>query len=482
MEWISRATEPVNAFVWGPVMLLLLLGAGLYFTVGTGFLQLRRLGTIFRKTFGTLGRATGGKDGITPFQAVSTALASTMGTGNIVGVATALTAGGPGAVFWMWISALLGMMTKYAEVVIALHTRQRNDKGQWAGGPMYAIRYGMGKRWGWLAALFCVFGMLASLGSGNMAQVNSMAGALENAFRIPPTATALLSLCAVGLVIFGGIRSIAQVAEKVIPFLSVVYTVGALAVIVFHYRHVGPALASIWEGAFGWRAAAGGALGYTLSQALRTGLSRGVFSNEAGLGSAPIAHAAAEVRDPVEQGFWGAVEVFADTIVVCTITALAILTAGLYAGPGSLNGAALTSASFATLFGPAGPVIVAVSVALFAYSSIIGWSYYGEKCCEYLFCRSHSKHSSSRAEKRRSSGKLPLFLYKFVFLCALWPGATGDITRVWNVADTFNGLMAVPNLVSLLALSGVVFRLTRQYLRGPEAAARPARAGRPRQK
>jgi AGCS family alanine or glycine:cation symporter len=446
--------EPVNAFVWGPVMLALLLGAGLYFSLGTGFLQIRRFGAIFRATFGSLFHVKqSGGGGITPFQAVSTALASTMGTGNIVGVATALVAGGPGAVFWMWVSALLGMMTKYAEVVLALRYRRRDREGQWAGGPMYTIRHGMGRRFGWLAAAFALFGILASFGSGNMAQVNSMAGALLDAFSIPPAATGLLSVVGVGLVIFGGISQIAKVSERLIPFLSIAYTAGALAVIVFHHRQLGAAFASIWGGAFGLNAAAGGALGYTLAQAVRIGLSRGVFSNEAGLGSAPIAHAAAEVKQPVEQGFWGAVEVFVDTIVSCTVTALAILCAGLYAGPDGPNGAVLTGATFATLFGGAGKGIVAVAVTLFAYSSILGWNYYGEKCCEYLFPR------------KANVGGTPRLLYRLLFLAALFFGATGGVTQVWTVADACNGLMAVPNLISLVWLSGTVFAETRGYFR-----------------
>ncbi len=431
-------------------LLILLIGVGAYFTLGTGFWQLRNLGRMFAMTFGRMfGKKTGG--GITPFQAMATALASTVGVGNIAGVASAITAGGPGAIFWMWVSSLLGMMTKYAEVLLSVRYRHRERDGMLVGGPMYVIERGMGKRWRWLAVLFCVFGTLASLGVGNITQVNTMADALRGDFSVPPVATGIVVVALAGFVMLGGIKSIAKVAEFLVPFMAGMYTLLCVMVLVICRENIIPALQSIVSEAFHPSAAIGGAAGFGVAQAIRMGVSRGVFSNEAGLGSSPIAHASAECDSPVEQGMWGAVEVFIDTIVMCTLTALAILCSGAYR-PGSavtLDGAPLTSEAFARALGPWGGAAVSVCTTLFALATILGWSFYGERCCAYLF-----------------RGKWVTKAYRCVYIFLLLPGAVLRVDLVWRLSDFLNSLMTAPNLVSLIALSGVVFRATRDYDRG----------------
>ena len=451
MDFIMAINDKVNAFVWGPIMLALLVGTGVYLSVRVGFIQVGKFGYMWKNTIGTL---FDGKhkdklvDGITPFQAVSTALASTVGTGNITGIATAITIGGPGAVFWMWISAFFGMVTKYSEILLALTFREKNAKGENVGGPMYYIENGLG--WKWLAVLFAIFAALASFGIGNMTQSNSIAQALEQTFSIPTWISGVIVAIVVAVVILGGIKSIASVNEKVVPFMAAFYIVCAVIVLIVNFQNIPHAFALIFENAFTLPSAAGGAAGYTIVMAMRYGFARGVFSNEAGLGSAPIAHAASSTQDPVEQGLWGIFEVFLDTIVICTLTALVVLTSGLWNTSG-LDGVPLSIAAFNQAIPHIGGYGVTIGMVLFATSTMFGWSYYGEKALEYLF-------------KSTSAGtiRVVIIVYRCLFVIAAVVGAIGGLKAVWAIADTLNGLMAIPNLIALLALSGVVIKTTKK--------------------
>lgn len=467
MDIIMQINSKVNNIVWGPVMLILLVGTGIYFSFRLKFLQVSKFGFIMRNTLGkALKRSDAkkaGKGAITPFQAMSTALAGTVGTGNIAGVATAIASGGPGAVFWMWLSAFFGMVTKYAEVALAVHYRKRNKEGEWSGGPMYYIKEGMGKGWGFLAALFALFAALASFGIGNMSQVNTIASSVQSVFgaggsvmflgrevSVVALVTGIVIAVITGIVIIGGIKRIGSVTEKLVPFMAVLYIVGSLALLALHVDKIPAAFSLIFSECFSFKAAAGGVGGYVIFSAMRYGVARGVFSNEAGLGSAPIAHAAAEVDHPARQGIYGVFEVFADTIVICTMTAMVILTSGLVSATGvagDLSGAPLTAMAFGTAFGVGfGNIFVAVSVLLFAFSTIISWSYYGVKSTEYLL-----------------KSKTSVVVYKLLFIACLVIGATMKLEDVWDISDTLNGLMAIPNLIALLALSGVVLKLSREY-------------------
>ncbi len=447
METIANINSVINSFVWGPYMLVLLVGTGIFITFATGFFQVSRIKLWCSKTFGALGKKRAAGKNITPFQAVSAALASTVGTGNIAGVATAIVAGGPGAVFWMWVSAFFGMMTKYAEVLLAVHFREKDENGIHFGGPMYYIEKGMKVKW--LAVAFALFGAFASFGIGNMTQSNSIAGALQS-FSIPPIATGLVFAILAGLVIIGGIKRIATVTEKLVPFMAVLYFIGAVVLLVINVAKIPEAFSVIFESAFNIKSVGGGVMGYGIAQAMRYGVARGVFSNEAGLGSAPIAHAASDSKNPAEQGLWGIFEVFVDTIVICTLTALIVLTSGLYMS-GDLSGAALTASAFESGFGSAGNVFLSISLICFAFSTIIGWSYYGERCLAYL-----SKNN-----------KVVTQVYRILFIVSIVVGATLELTLVWNIADTLNGLMAIPNLIAILALSKIIITLTKKYLKDP---------------
>ena len=461
-EWIAAVNELVSRFVWGPVMLFFFLATGLWFTIGTGFFQFTRFGLWMRHTILACFRdrnvtKTSDSHSISQFQSLCTVLAATTGTGNIAGIAAAITVGGPGAVFWMWLSSLLGMMTSYAENVLGIRYRCRNQKGEWEGGAMVYMERGLNCRW--LALLFSLFCMLASFGVGNMAQANSIAAALHNSFHIPPVFTAIVTALLLGVVVMGGIRRIAWVTEKVVPFMSLFYIAGTLAVIISHIHALPAVFCTIFKEAFQLRAGIGGAAGYGIMTAMRTGISRGVFTNEAGLGSSVIIHAASDVKEPAVQGMWGIFEVFIDTIVVCTLTALAILTSGvydqsLYAGTlGTAafdllpNGAALTAKAFATVFGSFGGGFVSISVTLFAFSTLIGWSYYGEKAAVYLF------------------GKKVAVPYQILFSVVAALGCLAGLQLVWDLSDTFNGLMAVPNLTALCLLNREVFAITKEYLK-----------------
>lgn len=445
MGQIEHINGIINSYVWGPPMLVLLVGTGIWFSLRTNILQVRKFGYTMSQTLMKIfdKPETSGADGdITPFQALATALAATIGTGNIAGVATAIALGGPGAIFWMWVSAFFGMMTKFAEVVLAIQYREKNQEGSWVGGPMYYIEKGLGMKW--LAVLFSIFGALAAFGIGNMVQANSVAAALEATFNVPPLYTGIFLAVAAGLVILGGLKRIASVTEKLVPIMAVFYIIGASIILIINIGGLPNAFALIFKHAFTPTAAVGGFAGALVMDGMRRGIARGVFSNEAGLGSAPIAHAAAQTDHPVRQGLWGIFEVFADTIVICTLTALTILSTGVWTG--GLSGAALTTEAFNTgLPGNSGGIIVAIGIFFFAFSTILSWAYYGEKCAEHLF--------GSKVNK----------FYRILWLPAIIVGSLGSLTLVWDVADTLNGLMAIPNLIGLIGLSGVVFKLTKEF-------------------
>ena len=445
---IEQVNNVVNGFVWGPYMLVLLVGTGIYFTIRSKVFQVSKIGIWWRGTFGLLFKKYEKTDdhNITPFQAVSTALASTVGTGNIAGVATAIFAGGAGAVFWMWVSGFFGMMTKYAEVVLAVKYRETDEKGAYHGGPMYYIQNGLKQKW--LAVVFAIFGTLATFGIGNMTQANAIASSLNQSFGIPVLATGIAITAIVALVIIGGIKRIASVTEKLVPFMAVFYFIGSVIILVMNAGRLPAAFGSIFANAFSMQSVGGGIMGYVMMRGMRYGIARGVFSNEAGLGSAPIAHAASRTKEPVEQALWGVFEVFVDTIVICTLTALVVLTAGLYDIDGAISGAPLVMASFTQHYGSFGGIFVSIGILCFAGSTLLGWSYYGQQCLGYL----------------TNKNKTWDLAYKVVFSLLAIVGAVGGLTFVWDVADTLNGLMAIPNLIALLLLSNVVFQLTKEHL------------------
>ncbi len=459
VQTIESVNGIINGFVWGPVMLALLVGTGILLTVMAGFPQITKLGTIMKSTVGSLfGQDAHKKDeaSISPYQAVATALASTVGTGNITGVATAIVAGGPGAVFWMWISALFGTMTKFAEVTLAVKFRQKNEKGEWVGGPMYYMENGLNMKW--LGVIFACFATLASFGIGNMTQANSIAAALQQTLHIDPKITGAIIMVIVAVVILGGIKRIAQVTEKLVPVMGVIYVALGIITIVMNAGKLPAAFAVIFQGAFNPSAVAGGVLGYTIMNAIRFGFARGVFSNEAGLGSAPIAHAASSTDNPVKQGMWGAFEVIFDTFIICTITALVVVMSGLWGPEGAgLDGAALSIAAFQNSVGIFGAAGVTIGTVLFALSTLLGWSYYGEKSIEYLF-----KGSSIVGGVKLG--------YKIVFILLTFVGSIGGLKLIWDIADTLNGLMAIPNLIALILLSGTVTKLVKEYFREQKKA------------
>ncbi len=466
----AEIVTAVDNFAWGPVMLVLLVGTGLYLSIRSGFLQFTRFGYAMRNTIGKIfTKQSAGKGEVTPFQAMTTALAGTVGTGNIAGVTGAIFIGGPGAVFWLWISALVGMVTKYSEVVLAVRYRERNEAGDWVGGPMYYIKNGLGKSWMWLAYVFAFFGMMASFGIGNTTQVDSIATAIGTAvtsfggdassstFRI---VIGVIVAVFAAVVIIGGIKRIGAVTEKLVPFMAVVYILAALVVVFANLGQIGAVLGAIFQGAFSPRAIAGGALGVGIMTTIQKGIARGVFSNEAGLGSAPIAHAATSETDPVKQGVYGIFEVFMDSIVICTLTSLALLM-GL-AGQvgidgiewGVSHGSEMVVSAFSGIFGgKIASIIIAVGLSLFALSTILSWSLYGSRCCEFIFGK---------------ASKPATLIYKIVFCIILVVGSTLGLDVVWDIGDALNGLMAIPNLVALLLLSGTVIKLTKEHFSNKE--------------
>ncbi len=447
----------LNDVAWLYILLPCVFIGGLYLTIGSGAVQFKHFGYAMRNTAGKLfKRQEAGHGAVTPLQAVTTALAATVGTGNIVGTSQAIAMGGYGAVFWLWVAALLGMVIKYAEVTLAIKYRQRDEHGDWVGGPMYYIENGMGPKWKWLAAAFSILAALASFGIGNMSQSNSIVGSLNEAVTalIPGFGGEVVLRWVLGillavltaLVLFGGIKRIGSVTEKLIPFMSVAYILLALIVIFGNIRGVGTAFAKIFSAAFSPRAVLGGAAGITLRQAVIWGLRRSAFSNEAGLGSAPIAHAAADCKTPVDQGIYGIFEVFIDTLVICTLTALTIIISGVDISFGVKPGSTLiTSAMGTVLGGKAAAVFIALALSLFAYSTILGWSLYGTRCVQHLL------------------GMKAARVYQVIFIVMIVVGSVSSLDFVWNVADTLNGLMAIPNFIALFALSPIVFKITKDY-------------------
>lgn len=441
-ETLRHLNSTLNGYAWGWPMIVLLMGTGLLLTLLTGAVQFRRLGCAMREVLGKIASHGGGKGDVRPFQAVATALASTVGVGNIAGVATAIAIGGPGSVFWLCVSGVLGMATKYGEIVVALHYREADSSGTMRGGAMYVLKKGLG--WPWLGGAFALLTALAAFGIGNMVQANSVADALKATLSVPTWMTGTALVVLTGMVILGGIRSIARVTQWLVPFMALLYLGGAAIVLVRCADQLPHALGLIFEGAFSGTAAAGGFAGSTLMMALRYGVARGLFSNEAGLGSAPMAHCAADTDHPVRQGLYGVFEVFIDTMLVCTATALVILVTDTWHS--GLTGAAMSVQAFGTgLPGTIGSFVVSAGLVLFAYSTLLGWSYYGETGIVYLL----------GAQAARP--------YRLAWLVFVYFGATGSLQVVWDVADTLNGLMAIPNLVCLLASIPLLLRLQREF-------------------
>ena len=463
LETITVVNQAVNSFIWGIPAMVCIIGVGLLLSVRTGFLQIRKFPYAIRTTIGRIFRRKDASDGaMTPFQAVCTALAATVGTGNIAGVAGAIAIGGPGAVFWMWCSALLGMCTKFAEVTLAVHFRERNKNGELVGGPMYYIKNGLGSRWQFLAVLYSLFGVLTVFGTGNATQVNTIVTAIDSALLatgsglngILPTLNLIVGVVVammVAMVLLGGVKRIGSVTEKLVPFMALFYIVLALGVVALNYRRFPAVLASIVGGAFDPQAVTGGAIG-SVFLSMQKGVSRGIFSNEAGLGTGSIAHACADTRKPVKQGMFGIFEVFADTIVICTLTAMVILCSGVPVGYGSAAGAELTISGFTATYGGWSSIFTAVALCCFAFSTIIGWGLYGSRCIEFLF---------------HTDKVVGPFLVVYSFVSIL--GATVDLGLLWSIADTFNGLMSIPNLTALLLLSGTVAKLTKEFFAGEGA-------------
>ena len=453
---IESINNVVNNFIWGVPAMICIVGVGLLLSIRTGFLQIRKFPYAMKVTIGRMLKKREASDGaLTPFQAVCTALAATVGTGNIAGVAGAIAIGGPGAVFWMWISALLGMCTKFSEVTLAVHFREKNAEGDLVGGPMYYIKNGLKKQWHWLAYLFAAFGVLTVFGTGNATQVNTITTAIDSALYnygvISEQNVSTLNLVIgiilavlIGLILLGGIKRIGQVAEKLVPFMAVIYIILAIGVVILNYRNIPTVFASIFKGAFSPASVTGGAVG-SFFMSMKKGVSRGIFSNEAGLGTGSIAHACADTRKPVKQGFFGIFEVFVDTIVICTLTALVILCSGVPGGYGDAAGADLTILGFTSTYGSWVSIFTAIAMCCFAFSTIIGWGLYGTRCVEFLL--------GTRANRPF------MILYALVAIV----GATMELGLMWNIAETFNGLMVIPNLIAVFLLSGVVVRLVKEY-------------------
>lgn len=430
----------INGWAWGPITLVLLLGTGLYLSIGLRFITLRRIPAGLRLLL--QGRSGKGEGDISPFSALMTSLSATIGTGNIAGVATAVALGGPGALFWMWITALVGMATKYAEAVCAVQFREQDDQGNFSGGPMYYIRNGLHKRWHWLAYAFALFGSLAGFGIANTVQSNSVSQVLDDAFAIPPLATGLVLMLMVGAVVLGGIKRISNVASFLVPMMALAYVLLSVLVILLNIQAVPGAIVTIVDSAMNGSAAAGGFAGATVWAALRFGVARGIFSNEAGLGSAPIAHAAARTNQPVQQGMIAMLGTFIDTLIVCTMTGIVIVIMDVI--PSGVSGASLTSMAFAAAF-PGGQYIVTLGLCLFAFTTMIGWSFYGERCVVFLF------------------GTRAILPFRILWVLAIPVGTVVQLDLVWLIADTLNAFMALPNLVALLLLGPLVFKLTRDY-------------------
>ena len=462
LSTIETINQVVNDFIWGVPAMVCIIGVGFYLSCRTGFLQIRKFSYAIQTTIGRMFRKRNASDGaLTPFQAVCTALAATVGTGNIAGVAGAIAIGGPGAVFWMWVSAVLGMCTKFAEVTLAVYYRETNKEGDLVGGPMYYIKNGLGKNWQFLAVLFSAFGVLTVFGTGNATQVNTITTAVnsallscglisEGAVKTSNLIQGIIIAALVALILLGGVKRIGQVTEKLVPFMALLYIVLSVGIILFRIQALPSVIQAIFEGAFKPAAVTGGAVG-SLFMSMKKGVSRGIFSNEAGLGTGSIAHACADTRKPVKQGMFGIFEVFTDTIVICTLTALVILCSQVPVGYGQAAGAELTIQGFISVYGNWVSVFTAVAMCCFAFSSILGWGLYGARCIEFLF----------------SEKVIKPFMVAYSLVAIL--GATADLGLMWNIAETFNGLMAIPNLIALFLLSGTVVKLTKEYFAGEGA-------------
>ncbi|MFV0284635.1 MAG: alanine/glycine:cation symporter family protein [Castellaniella sp.] len=450
MEFLNQLVGQINGLVWGPPMLVLILGTGFFLMVILKLMPLRRIGTGFAMIWKGRRRGDTATGEISPFEALMTCLAATVGTGNIAGVATAIAVGGPGALFWMWCTALVGMATKYCEVVLAVHFREKDDRGEHAGGPMYAIKNGLGRKWLWLGVAFAIFGGFAGFGIGNMVQVNSMAHALESTFSIPTWVTGVVTMVLIGLVILGGIKRIGAVAASLVPFMCVAYVLAGLSVLIINAERIPEALDLIFTHAFSPIAATGGFAGAAVMAAIRYGVARGIFSNEAGLGSAGIAQAAGTTTNAVQSGLIGMMGTFIDTIIICSITGLAIVCSGVWSSGAS--GAALSASAFEVSMPGFGGAVLSISLVVFAFTTILGWSYYGEKCWEFLL---------------GTKSTLP---YRIVWVVVIPFGAISQLDFAWLLADTLNGLMALPNLISLILLSPLVVKLTRDYFKGLQAS------------
>lgn len=462
LSTIETINQVVNDFIWGVPAMICIIGVGFYLSCRTGFLQIRKFSYAIQTTIGRMFRKRNASDGaLTPFQAVCTALAATVGTGNIAGVAGAIAIGGPGAVFWMWVSAVLGMCTKFAEVTLAVYYRETNKEGDLVGGPMYYIKNGLGKNWQFLAVLFSAFGVLTVFGTGNATQVNTITTAVnsallscglisEGAVKTSNLIQGIIIAALVALILLGGVKRIGQVTEKLVPFMALLYIVLSVGIILFRIQALPSVIQAIFEGAFKPAAVTGGAVG-SLFMSMKKGVSRGIFSNEAGLGTGSIAHACADTRKPVKQGMFGIFEVFTDTIVICTLTALVILCSQVPVGYGQAAGAELTIQGFISVYGNWVSVFTAVAMCCFAFSTILGWGLYGARCIEFLF----------------SEKVIKPFMVAYSLVAIL--GATADLGLMWNIAETFNGLMVIPNLIALFLLSGTVVKLTKEYFAGEGA-------------
>ncbi len=467
LEFITKVNDAVNSFVWGWPALILLSVVGVLMTILTKFFQVGHIGHWMKMTIGAIFKdrdVVGHTEdkSISQFQSLCTALAATVGTGNIVGVAGAIMVGGPGAVFWMWLIAFFGMMTNYSENVLGIYYRRKNSNDEWSGGAMYYLKDGLGSKKGCkqigmvLAVLFSIFCLLASFGIGNMTQINSISGNMNTVFGVPTWITGIFVMIIGGLVIVGGLKRIASVTEKIVPFMVVIYIVGSIVILITNISQIGAVFGAIFKGAFAAKAAGGGIVGYGVKLAIEQGMKRGVFSNEAGLGSSVMVHSNSNVSEPVRQGMWGIFEVFADTIIVCTLTAFSVLSSGLIdletgVALNTYNGVELTKANivstvFSMHFGKAGAAFVAIAVMLFAFSTTLGWSHYGTKACEFLL------------------GEKFTIVYRVIFVVAIYGGAVMGDNLAWDLADTFNGLMMLPNLIGVLVLSPLVYKITANYV------------------
>jgi len=436
----EQIIDQINGFVWGPVMLTLLLGTGIFLTIGLKGMTISHIPYAFKQLF--KGRQGSGDGEISPFNALMTSLSSTIGMGNIAGVATAIGLGGPGALFWMWCAAFVGMATKYAEAVLAVNYRETDEAGRKVGGPMYYIKNGLGDKWKWLGGAFALFGSLAGFGLANTVQSNAVSQVLETNFNVPTVVSGMVMAVLVGCVLLGGIKRIASVAGKLVPFMAALYMTATFIILVMNAPAIPAAIILVVDSAFNGAAATGGFAGATLMLALRMGIARGIFSNEAGLGSAPIAHAAAETNSPVRQGTIAMLGTFIDTLVICTMTGLVLIVTGVWSG--EPQGAAMTLAAFTGAL-PYGDIILSLCVALFAFTTMLGWSYYGERCAEFLL------------------GTRVITPFRVLWVIGIFVGTQMSLELVWKMTDALNGLMAIPNLIALLLLSPIVFKLTREY-------------------